>query len=278
MIWLKNNPVGMALAGSGGFLLLLSLLLAWAWSRPVTSTGMFSNTATTTAAMPVQGDNQLGPEENYAVINERPVFEESRTPPLIEASADGLAEDEIMSIAGAPDVRLTGVIITPDQRIVTFTPAGGGEALVIQEGVPLEGEYVGWEVSEINPRGVVLTSLEGDKLTLDLEIHTSVIREPPKQAGKPKPPPASEKSAAMTQSAAPAESGGEQMTRAEEIRERIQQRREDLRRSNSSANSNRAPTKVDKNIESGQMNYQDAINAMMQPRDESGNDKSGGGN
>jgi type II secretory pathway component PulC len=282
MTWLKDNPIGMALAGTGGFLLLLALIFAWAWTRPVTSAGIFSDAATRIAAMPVRGDSQLGPQDDYAVINERPIFEESRTPPAIVDTDAGQAVEEQTTIADAPEVRLTGVVITPDQRIVTFTPNSGGESMVISQGIPLDGEYVGWEVSEVNPRTVVLTSLEGDELTLDLEVNKSVIKEPPKPVSKPASQP-DETAPSRAQPPAVADSDEQPLTRAEQIRQRIQQRREELRRGssspgNSSPGSSSAPTKEDKNTTSGRMNYQDALNAMMQSGSDGSNNRDSGDN
>jgi hypothetical protein len=272
MNWLKNNPLGIVLAATGGFFLLASLLLAWAWTRPVSSTGLFENPDQQVAAIPLGENDILAPLESYAVINDRPVFEESRTPTL-EAEEDVTdIEDESVTIAGAPEVRLSGIVITPERSFVTFTPNEGGESLVAAMGAPLEGDYVGWEVSAVNERDVVLTSLEGDELTLDLEIHKSVIRAPAKQARKS---PASNKPPTLTQPPpAVADSSDAPVSRAEQIRQRIQQRREELRRnsnSNSGGNSTpAAPKPQDKAMQDGQVNYQDAIDKLMNPGNSSG--------
>ena len=94
-------------------------------------------------------------------------------------------DDAAIAVKGAPDVRLTGVIITPSVRIASLTPADGKlEGVMAHEGESLTGEYVGWTVSKISPRNVVLESRDGEKLDLDLQVHDVTLKEPPK------PPPA----------------------------------------------------------------------------------------
>ncbi|NIM71190.1 MAG: hypothetical protein GTN86_11640, partial [Xanthomonadales bacterium] len=52
--------------------------------------------------------SDLGPLSEYRGVTERPMFSESRRPPVIDAEAAGLADDEA-EVADQPQVRLTGV-------------------------------------------------------------------------------------------------------------------------------------------------------------------------
>ncbi len=220
MNWFENNPLGAVLAGVCGLLVLVAGLLAWVWSLPVSVTAAPDAAAGVAADGTVSRPSDLGPLSEYRGVSERPMFSESRRPPVIGAEAAGLADDEA-EVAGQPQVRLTGVVITPALRMVTLTPLAEGETFIAHEGVPLEGEYQGWTVSDIQPRSVTLASLDGSSLALDLIVNERKIAEPP----KPPPPPSAEE-----------EDEDEEvvedrpLSRAEEIRQRIQERREELRR------------------------------------------------
>jgi hypothetical protein len=157
----------------------------------------------------------------FQVINEKPVFNVSRLPVIDELDGSGPDEDATVAIKDAPDVRLTGVIITPSVRIASLTPADKNlKSVMAHEGQPLTGDYVGWQVSSVSPRNVVLESRDGQKLELDLQVHDATIKEPP----KPEP-------VAKTQPASGVQDeDGEPLSRAEQIRQRIAERREELRR------------------------------------------------
>jgi len=263
MKWLQDNPLGMALAGISGGLVLVAALLAIVWTLPVvpgtagTATQQGTDTDTALNARPP------GALSEFQVINEKPVFNESRLPTISALDGDELTADSTIEIKGAPDVRLTGVIITPDLRIASLTPKKDGqESLMAHEGEPLTGEFAGWEVSSVEPRNVVLESRDGQLLELDLEISDRTIKEPP----KPEP-------AAITRPVAGTEAfaeDGEPLSRAEQIRERIAERRAELRRKQEDREAQgRRPQRkqppgrqVPSQASRGQ-EYQNAIRALM---------------
>lgn len=257
--WLQGNPLGMALAALGGVLLLVSLLQGLAFNRPASS-GAAAADAEGLAPPPLPQDlAAVAPVEEYAIITERPVFNESRRP---EAGTEaGFAE--VIPDAGAsatdPEVRLTGVVITPDVRVATLTPSGSGEPVVAREGAELEGMYAGWTVSRVDARQVTLASSEGRSLQLDLSVHKEMIAEPP----KPEP-------VVVAEEAVQAELEAQPMSRAEEIRQRIQERREQLRRE---AEANELDENDQRAAE--RQSYQDAIRAMMLRNRENENESGG---
>jgi hypothetical protein len=161
------------------------------------------------------------------VINERPVFEESRRPELVAAeSEDAAPEEEAIAVRDPPKVRLTGVIITPALRMAWLTPTEGGEESVrAHEGESLVGDYVGWQLAVVKPRSVVLASRDGQSLELELEVNDQKIKEPTKTATAQK--------RAQAGAKAPEQGAGDEnepLSRAEQIRQRIAERREELRR------------------------------------------------
>jgi len=221
--WLEANPVGKVLAGVSAGLLGVLLLLALAWSLPPHPSDDDGDESDRALSIEVPQLAPTAPIEQFAVITERPVFNESRQPEIFdELSAEELAASEAAAGAEAdvepPEVVLSGVVITPTQRIVTLRPKNAKESLIAQEGNPLEGDFGSWQVSAIEPRSVVLRSGGGEEVRVDLQIHDAVIAEPPK-------PPPSESQPQIEQ--------GEEdrpLSRAEEIRQRIAERREELRR------------------------------------------------
>lgn len=246
MKWLESNPLGLALGVVGSLLLLLTLLLGWVWSWPVSSGADAADTAGPAALTVPKLEGDLGPLSEYQVVNDRPVFNESRRPHIEVEVEDEVPEIVDQIVAPTPEVRLTGVVITPDAKYVTLTPNEEGEPLIIREGMPLEGEYVGWSVSQIDARNATLKSTEGESLHIELAVHDAMIEEPP----RPEP-------------AKPAEEGkkaggGEPTSRAEEIRQRIQDRREQLRREAEQAEEEKDEEKASQRNE-----YQEAIRSMM---------------
>jgi general secretion pathway protein N len=247
--WLEANPVGKVLASVSAALMAVLVLLALAWSLPPHAADEDGDESGRALSVQVPELAPTEPIEEFAIITERPVFNESREPEIFdEAGEDGeLAENDAAS-AGEdvepPEVALSGVVITPTQRIVTLRPKDAAESLIALEGNPLEGDFGSWQVSEIEPRSVVLSSRSGEEVRIDLQIHDAVIEEPPE------PPPNAAQESGDEESDRP-------LSRAEEIRQRIAERREELRRAaeENAENERQQPSTP---------NYQDAIKKMIQ--------------
>jgi general secretion pathway protein N len=261
MKWLQGNPVGMALAALSGLFLLLSLGMAIVWTLPVAVDVADTGSDITSSDDSILAAGQIGALGDYQVINERPVFNESRLPVIEEDDAvlDEVVDDPSIAVKDAPDVRLTGVIITPGMKIASLTPADGDlESVMAHEGESLIGEYVGWKVSAVNPRNVVLESRDGRRLELELLVHDVKIKEPPK-------PVPAEKTAKNEsgKSAAGMDEDDEPLSRAEQIRQRIAERREELRREQEEQGNGEAGQPRPAN---GRSAYQNAIRTQMRPK------------
>jgi hypothetical protein len=222
--WFEGNPVGVTLASICGGLLVIALILGVVWSLPPSVPASASDNGDTVLALDVPELNDSEPLEAYAVITERPVFNESRQPVIEGDGTDGegddlLAEEDV----DAPDVELSGVIITPSIRMVTLRSKENSESLVAFEGQPLEGNYGSWQVSQIEAREITLSSDSGEVLQLTLQVHDVKIDAPAKIE--------TDESETTSQSAPSGDGESDQpLSRAEEIRQRIAQRREELRR------------------------------------------------
>jgi hypothetical protein len=247
--WLEDNPVGQALAAVVGGLVVVMLLLGVVWSLPPAAGGADAASGAQTLQVEVLQLPEGAPIESFAVVTDRPVFNQSRQPELeteAEGEGEGDSADELAEApVDAPDVELSGVIITPTLRMVTLRPKKSRESLVAFEGQPLEGDYGSWHVSRIEPREITLAAGDGRELQLALQIHDAKITPP-----EPKPQPERE---AQEQTAENGEEGDQPMTRAEEIRQRIAERREELRRAAEAEKSGEKPVS----------DYQTAIRSMI---------------
>jgi hypothetical protein len=249
--WLDNNPVGQVLAAVSGGLVAVLLLLAVIWSLPPAADQAEIDADEQDLQVEVPQLPESPPIETFAVVTDRPVFNESRQPELEvdgEGEGDGenpdeLAEEEV----DAPELELAGVIITPSLRMVTLRQKKVRESLVAFEGQPLQGDFGSWRVSRIAPREITLAAADGREVQLQLQIHDAQITPPP----KPKP------AEVAAEESAPEDASGttdnEPLTRAEEIRQRIAERREELRRAAEAEKSGEKPVN----------DYQTAIQSMI---------------
>ena len=270
MKWLQDNPLGMALAATCGLFALLALGMAIVWNLPVSMEAAGVETEVTSGNDAGLNARQVGTLGDYKVINEKPVFNESRLPVIAEVDSE-LVDDDATEIKGAPDVKLTGVVITSSMKIASLTPADTNiETVRAHEGEALTGEFLGWQVTAVNPRTVVLESRDGQSLELDLQIHDVKIQEPP----TPVVPVAATRAGAGEGGEGTGEDDAP-LSRAEQIRQRIAERREELRleqEQQQSQNGTRAPAAKPAAKPS---EYQSAIREMMKNKrkDKGSNDE-----
>ena len=246
---LNDNPLGKALAGVSAGLIVVLLALVTIWMMPPSADEAAGDAAGQAVDSEVPELEEARPMEEYAVIVDRPVFNENRQPIIGGEVPDG-EDDPLAQLEDveAPDVELAGVVITPNVRIATLRLKGEAESLLALEGHPLEGNFGSWHLSRVEPRSAVLESADGERVELDLMIHDAMIDAPPPGAQVP--------------SDEAGETGGKAeeerpMTRAEEIRQRIAQRREELRRA---AEEGGPPP------ETPQVDYREAIQSLIGTR------------
>ena len=220
--WLKDNPLGLVLSAVCGVLLLCLLFLTILASLPPSV-----HDADVAVTVPDAGLNlptlaKSPPFDSYSVVAERPLFNETRQPILEDTLEENppLASDEDVEL---PEVELAGVVITPSLRMATLKRKDNALSLVAFEGMPIEADFGGWQVSHIRPRAVTLSSSSGGELELEMKVHDEKI-EPPKPVEK------SRTKGESPDGAQPGEADQQPLSRAEEIRQRIAERREELRR------------------------------------------------
>lgn len=252
---LEGNPLGKVLAWTSGGLVAVLIVLGVIWALPPAGTGTGEAESGRTLASSVPQLAAAESIEKFTVITDRPVFNESRQPVIGVADDEAESDDENSTEdnVDAPDVELAGVVITPDVRVATLRLKDSPESLLAKEGEPLQGNYGSWYVSRIEPRQAILESNSGEQVKLELQIHDAMIDEPPK--------PVMDSDASGTDAAGePEEAGDPNLTRAEEIRQRIQQRREELRRAAEEGDAPQAQQQTP------QVDYRQAIQSMMAGR------------
>ncbi len=255
---LQDNPIGLALAGTGA-LLVFSMLTIAIWSYLPLSEGESDNSGLSDDSLVKLPElAESPPVQNYSVIVQRPLFNESRLP-VVEADLDSVEPEDEILVADDTDleVELSGVIITPTLRIATLKRTDGSKSLVALQGKMLEGEFGSWQLTEVESRKVTLVSGSGKELELQLQVHDERI-EPP--AVPVQDPEKAADSAEDEQTAQAEPDSGEPLSRADEIRQRIAERREQLRLE--------AETDNQAGEENEQPSYEEAINAMINRRPE----------
>ena len=175
--------------------------------------------------------DRIGPLVRYAEAAARPLFTQDRRPRGFLASVpEGEGE---AAQSQSLDFILTGVLISPQVRLATLQPSGGGEAQRVREGSSPDGAN-GWRLLEVQPRRAIFEGSSG-QVSLDLRTFGgsgaapgAVARTNP-AAGPPPPPPPPSTDAGPPQSEA---------ARIETIRRRIEARRAQLRAGSSAGNAN----------------------------------------
>ncbi len=179
---IKDNPLGIALLGMGGLLLLVILLL------PVFSGGVPKVSLDTEASelMPQQGIaeiSQLEPLANFAVIKQQPLFNEDRKPVDISSTAGGNDASDLVATDTLEDkpleADLTGIVITKEHKIALLWDREGKTTMRIPEGSTLEGDLAAWSVEKVDARKVSLINRQGKTAELELLIFTQSLGKPP---------------------------------------------------------------------------------------------------
>ena len=184
------------------------------------------------SALPQAGattPDRIGPLIRYAEAAARPLFTQDRRPRGFLASVpEGEGE---AAQSQSLDFILTGVLISPQVRLATLQPSGGGEAQRVREGSSPDGAN-GWRLLEVQPRRAIFEGSSG-QVSLDLRTFGgsgaapgAVARTNP-AAGPPPPPPSTDAGPPQSEAA-----------RIETIRRRIEARRAQLRAGSSAGNAN----------------------------------------
>lgn len=229
-----HGLTGLLLAGCGILLLLLLVQALWLGRNP----SLNITEGDDASAQLLAAEEQLQPTdfELYGDILSQPIFFADRTLPEVpntEQLADGDADSDEPAPLGELNATLTGVIITPDQRIALITDGVTNKTKVLKEGMALEGEQSSWQVSSIESRKVSFRAGE-ENAELELKVNTASLKAPASAAPAARTP--RPNSVAAQRAAQEAAQSGENSdvpdnaaSTADEVRRRIAERRAKLR-------------------------------------------------
>lgn len=232
----RHNLLSVMLMAGIGFLVLLGLVAFLLLGRADVETIEPARAPDSMVDRPVSQNPELEDLDEYAVITERPLFFADRQLPVIELAGDDdtAVEDEPEPVAEVeiPDLEATvaGIIITPETKLAMITDNSSNEILVLREGMAMAGDKSAWKVLEIRPRGVEFETDGGRTEALELEVETAALkagvqpRRRAAQAGEQDPQPES-----SAEQAGGEDPEAQARARAEEIRQRVAERRAQLR-------------------------------------------------
>lgn len=171
---------------------------------------------------------------HFAEISQRPLFTDDRQPLPPDLAGD--VEDNAAPVAPPVplQVKLTGVILTPDLKMALLKDNSNNKDISLKEGMPLPGEQAAWQLVEVSPRKAVFKNDQDE--TSELELTVSDASGPPMRPSAtrpnvpaaPSPNPVRGAAEAATNTA----TNGAQRTQSDAqrtLRERIEARREQLR-------------------------------------------------
>lgn len=156
-----------------------------------------------------------------------PIFFNDRQLPQRPVEEDDPEEPEPEVEVASLEATVSGVIITPSAKLAMVKLPNSPHALVLKEGMTLDGELAAWRVGEIQERSVNFSASDGQVALLELEVRGESLAPPPKLAA-----PVVRNNQAET---LPRGGGTEQEQKerqanlAEEVRRRIAERRAQLR-------------------------------------------------
>lgn len=180
---------------------------------------------------------QMDSYDTYVEILDRPLFNDSRTPEEDDAV---LAETEADEPVVEPlKAELSGIIIAGETQIAMVKNPESGEVLPVKLGQPLTGDQAGWTLKELSPRMAVFAGAtqEEQELTLETDVKgaVAVITPPKVNNNKSSNPNKNARPSPLERrlrSGVPQEEEGNPENNpisAEEIRQRIEERRRQLR-------------------------------------------------
>lgn len=165
------------------------------------------------------GGSRLDDFPAYAVISDRPLFNDSRRP--IEAQA---AAAPPPPVAAPLNAQLTSVIITEAGQWAIVRDLTSNKAYTVKAGQSLGGELAAWKLAELQPRGAVFEG-PGGRSSLELRVFDGKGGEAPTPVAAP----AASQAGVVQESPETAGRAETPEERAEQIRQRIEERRRQMR-------------------------------------------------
>ena len=173
----------------------------------------------------------IAPESRFAEIQQRPSFNEARTP--TPPAAPEVAKSDLPAVP--LNVTLTGIVLTPNVRLAMVQDNAKNESVSLRIGMPLPGDQQVWTLTEINNRSAVFKNATDETAEVELQV-AEVKAVAPAPSRLPQPPPPQQPTAASPPPGAPppppaanANVPAQPADRAAELQRRIEERRREMR-------------------------------------------------
>ena len=160
----------------------------------------------------------LPPQNEFAVIGARPVFNEDRKPS---------PEEPVDANPGTPppsplNISLTGTVLAsaPAMRIAMVRENGKAQAIAMKEGMPLPGDQAAWTLSQVKNRSAIFKSSAGEEVEVELAVASAGQKPPSPAAARPGMPAPNNPANAVP---------GTPVAQSEELQHRIEERRKQMR-------------------------------------------------
>jgi general secretion pathway protein N len=169
---------------------------------------------------------QLPPRAEFAVIDQRPLFNEDRKPSP-EESADATPEAPPPSPL---NISLTGTMLVgkPELHVAIVRENGKAQSIALKEGMPLPGDQGAWTLSRVKTRSAVFKSSGGEEVEVELAVGN-----PGQKPGAPARPGSAPATPAAGRPppgpAVPLAPPGPETAQAGELQQRIEERRKQMR-------------------------------------------------
>jgi len=221
-----EKTLTLVLAGACGVLFVLALALqlglgrGYHWLPAESDVGALSD-----AADVDRKPFALPPQNEFAAIDERPLFNDDRKP-TPEDATDNTADN---TPPPSPlNISLTGTIMVgkPELHMAMVRENGKTTSIALKEGMPLPGDQGAWTLSRVKSRSVVFRSSTGEEAEVELAVGT-----PGPKAGLPARAglnPANRAQPAVPV-APPNAVPGQETAQADELQHRIEERRKQMR-------------------------------------------------
>jgi len=207
------------------FLLLLWLVLIVASPEPIVLPPPTASGADAIAGTQLGAALDTPSLAEYESVIERPLFNETRLPSEDE-DADAEDEEAVGGSTEIPPMQLAGVVLTGEHQIAMLMREGG-RPLRVEVGMDVEG----WVLEGLEPRRAILSN-GINSVELELPLYTApATRKRPVQSGDQSQPPGQRgRGRGRSQQGGASNQSSGQTGQAMNVRERIQQAREERER------------------------------------------------
>ncbi|HSE11450.1 MAG TPA: hypothetical protein VLB69_02335 [Rudaea sp.] len=215
------------LASACGVLFVLGLALQFGVGRGYHWLPADSDPAAAAATADVDRNAfQLPPQSEFAVIDERPLFNEDRKPSPDDDTGGVTTEPPPSPL----NISLTGTMLVgkPELHVAIVRENGKAQSIALKEGMPLPGDQGAWTLSRVKSRSAIFKSSSGEEVEVELAVG-SPGQKPgaPARPGMPATAGAAGRAAATP--ATPLPPPAPETAQAGELQQRIEERRRQMR-------------------------------------------------